>query len=38
MMVKVLVYAYCVGEPSSRKITKHLHQNSAFMVLAANKT
>ena len=38
MMVKVLVYAYCVGVPSSRKIEKHLHQDIAFRVLAANNT
>ncbi len=25
MMVKVLVYAYCIGEASSRKMEKHLH-------------
>lgn len=38
MMVKVLVYAYCIGAPSSRKIEKHLHQDVAFRVLAANNT
>jgi transposase len=38
MMVKVLVYAYCIGVPSSRKIEKHLHQDIAFRVLAANNT
>lgn len=38
MMVKVLVYAYCVGVPSSRKIEKHLHEDIAFRVLAANNT
>ena len=38
MMVKVLVYAYCVGVPSSRKIEKQLHQDIAFRVLAANNT
>lgn len=38
MMVKVLVYAYCIGVPSSRKIEKHLQQDIAFRVLAANNT
>ncbi len=38
MMVKVLLYAYCIGAPSSRKIEKHLHQDIAFRVLAANNT
>jgi transposase len=36
MMVKVLLYAYCVGVPSSRKIEKRLHEDIAFRVLAAN--
>ena len=38
MMVKVLVYAYCIGVPSSRKMAKHLHDDIAFRVLAANNT
>ena len=38
MMVKVLVYAYCVGVPSSRRIEKRLHEDIAFRVLAANNT
>jgi transposase len=38
MMVKVLLYAYCVGVASSRKIEKHLCENIAFRVLAANNT
>ena len=38
MMVKVLVYAYCVGAPSSRRIEKRLHEDIAFRVLAANNT
>ncbi len=38
MMVKVLVYAYCVGVPSSRRIGKRLHEDIAFRVLAANNT
>jgi transposase len=38
MMVKVLLYAYCVGVASSRKIEKHLSEDIAFRVLAANNT
>ncbi len=35
MMVKVLLYAYCVGIPSSRKIAKALIDDVAFRWLAA---
>ncbi len=35
MMTKVLVYAYCVGVLSSRKIQKRLMEDVAFRVLAA---
>ena len=35
MMTKVLVYAYCIGVYSSRKIQKHLVEDVAFRVLAA---
>ncbi len=35
MMVKLLVYAYCVGEPSSRRIEKKSYEDVAFRVLAA---
>jgi len=38
MMVKVLLYAYCVGVPSSRKIEKCLEEDIGFRVLAANNT
>ena len=38
MMVKVLLYAYCVGVPSSRRIERRLHEDIAFRVLAANNT
>jgi transposase len=38
MMVKVLLYAYCIGVASSRKIERHLHEDIAFRVLAANNT
>jgi transposase len=34
MMTKVLVYAYCIGVYSSRKIQKHLVEDVAFRVLA----
>ena len=36
--MKVLVYAYCVGVPSSRRIEKRLREDIAFRVLAANNT
>ena len=35
MMTKVLVYAYCIGVFSSRKIQKRLVEDVAFRVLAA---
>lgn len=35
-MVKVIVYAYCISETSSRQIFKALQENVAFRVLAAN--
>jgi len=38
MMVKVLLYAYCIGVPSSRKIAKRLEEDVALRVLAANNT
>ena len=38
MMVKVLLYAYCIGVPSSRKIEKRLNEDIAFRVLAASNT
>ena len=38
MMVKVLLYAYCIGVPSSRKIEKRLEEDISFRVLAANNT
>ncbi len=38
MMVKVLLYAYCIGVPSSRRIASRLHEDIAFRVLAANNT
>ena len=38
MMVKVLLYGYCVGVASSRRIAQRLHEDIAFSVLAANNT
>jgi len=38
MMVKVLLYAYCIGVASSRKVEKRLCEDIAFRVLAANNT
>ena len=37
-MVKVLLYGYCVGVASSRRIAQRLHEGIAFRVLAANNT
>ena len=38
MMVKVLLYGYCVGVASSRRIAQRLHEDIAFRVLSANNT
>ena len=38
MMTKVLVYAYCVGVFSSRRIQRRLLEDIAFRVLAAGNT
>ena len=38
MMVKVLLYGYCVGVAFSRRIAQRLHEDIAFRVLAANNT
>lgn len=35
MMVKVILYAYCVGKPGSRRIEKALQEEVAFRVLGA---
>lgn len=37
LMLALLVYAYCVGERSSRKIEKRLIEDVAFRVVAANQ-
>lgn len=34
MMVALLLYAYCVGLPSSRKIERRTHEDVAFRVIA----
>src|SRR3984893_3181672 len=38
MLTKVLVYAYCVGVFSSRKVQRRLLEDIAFRVLAAGNT
>ena len=38
MMVKALLYGYCTGVASSRRIAQRLHEDIAFRVLAANNT
>jgi transposase len=37
MMVKLLLYAYCVGVPSSRKIERATYRDVAFRVLAGDQ-
>ncbi len=37
MMVKLLIYGYCVGRRSSRKIEKASYEDVAFRVLACNQ-
>ena len=37
LMLAVLVYAYCVGDRSSRRIERRLVEDVAFRVLAANE-
>jgi len=37
MMVGLLLYAYCIGLPSSRKIEQATYHSIAFRVLAANQ-
>lgn len=38
MLVKILLYGYCLGIPSSRKIAKRCEEDIGFRVLAANNT
>ena len=37
MMAKLLLYAYCIGKPSSRKIEQATHDEVPFRVLAAGQ-
>ena len=37
MMISLLLYAYCIGLPSSRKIEKATYHSIAFRVLTANQ-
>ena len=37
MMVKLLLYAYCVGRPSSRRIEKATYEELPFRVLSADQ-
>jgi transposase len=37
LMLAVLIYAYCVGERSSRRIERRLSEDIAFRVVAANQ-
>jgi transposase len=37
MMVKLLLYGYCTGMPSSRKIEQATYRDVAFRVLAADQ-
>ena len=38
LMVKVLLYGYCKGVTSSRRLARHLLEDIGFRVLAANQT
>jgi transposase len=38
MMLALLVYAYAIGERSSRRIERRCHEDVAFRVIAANQT
>jgi len=37
LLVKLLVYAYCMGKPSSRQIERATHEEVPYRVLAANQ-
>ena len=37
MMTKLLLYAYCIGVPSSRRIEKSTYEVIPFRVLSANQ-
>lgn len=36
MLTKILLYAYCIGVPSSRKIDRRCEEDIGFRILAAN--
>jgi len=38
MMLTLLLYAYCLGERSSRRIERRCHEDIAFRVICANRT
>ena len=38
MMVALTLYSYCIGERSSRRIERRLHDDVAYRVIAANQT
>ena len=37
MMVSLLIYGYCVGKPSSRKIERATYEDVGFRVLAGDR-
>jgi transposase len=37
MMVALILYAYCLGERSARRIERRLHEDVAYRVIAANQ-
>jgi transposase len=37
MMVALLIYAYCIGKPSSRRIERATHEDVAFRVISGNQ-
>src|SRR5664280_891161 len=37
MLIKLLLYAYCVGKPSSRRIEKATYEELPFRVLSADQ-
>ncbi|MFL5271602.1 MAG: transposase, partial [Anaeromyxobacteraceae bacterium] len=37
MMIALLLYGYCVGVPSSRKIERKTHEDVAFRVIAGDQ-
>jgi transposase len=37
MMVALVLYSYCLGERSARRIERRLHEDVAYRVIAANR-